>query len=412
MEPSSASFLEARLRMARVEVRDPERLERILESATRLAAEQLGVERVGVWLFDDEHTELSQALVYERSRQTHSRVPRVLTLTEHPEYFAAMELKRALPIEDAEASPYTQTMLDVLLRPLGIGSLLDTPIFRQGQLFGIVCHEHVGGTRRWQPREIDFAATVADMMALYFEEAEAAHAQRRLLLQERELLQAERLASVGILARHVAHDLNNAVAPILLCASQLKTSLAGDERSLERVQIILDAAEHGVSLARRLLTAAAGGPMVVRQPINLDAMLRDAVPLLRAVAGEEITLSLELESEEVSVEVDPTELVRAVINLLTNARDAMPSGGRATVRTGFDGVRATLSVSDEGLGMTSDEQDRLFQPFYTTKPGKGSGLGLAGVRTIMEGVRGSVKVDSTPERGTTITLSFPAVASS
>lgn len=152
--------------------------------------------------------------------------------------------------------------------------------------------------------------------------------------------------------------------------------------------------------------------MVVRQSINLDAMLRDAVPLLRAVAGDEITLSLELQSEEVSVEVDPTELIRAVINLLTNARDAMPSGGRATVRTGFDGVRATLSVSDEGLGMTSDQQDRLFQPFYTTKPGKGSGLGLAGVRTIMEGVRGSVNVTSSPERGTTITLSFPAVASS
>ncbi|MBK6517621.1 MAG: GAF domain-containing sensor histidine kinase [Polyangiaceae bacterium] len=394
--------------MARAEVRDPERLRAILESATRMAADQLEVERVGVWIIDPEAGTLTQGLLYVRSTQSHSREPTVLSVADHPEYFEAMEQRRALVVEDTRASPHAQTMFREVLEPHRIGSLLDTPIFRQGVLVGVVCHEHVGGPRKWLPREIDFAASVADMVALYFEEAEAAHVQRLLLLQERELLQAERLASVGILARHVAHDLNNAVAPILLCAAQLKTALAGDPRMLERVQIILDAAEHGVALARRLLTAAAGGPLRVRQAVALDAMLSDAASLLRAVAGDEIDLVLDLQAFGAYVEVDPIELVRAVINLVTNARDAMPRGGRVTLRTSEEAGRVSLEVADEGLGMTSDEQDQLFQPFFTTKPGKGSGLGLAGVRTMVEGAKGSVRVTSAPSSGTTVTLDLPA----
>ncbi|NUP06241.1 MAG: GAF domain-containing sensor histidine kinase [Polyangiaceae bacterium] len=406
-EPVSSSFLEARLQLARLEVGDEDRLERIIERAFRLSAEQLDLERVGIWLFNESRTTLTQCLLYERSKQSITR-PRIHLDTEGlPAYFAAIEEQRTLVIDDATRDPLMAPLRASYIEPFGIGSLLDAPIFRQGKLFGVVCHEHVGPPRRWQPREIDFAASVADMMALYFEEAEAAHAQKRLLIQEKELLQAERLASVGVLARHVAHDLNNAVAPILMCAAQLRTALANDARLLERVQIILDAAEHGVSLARRLLMAASGGPLATRESIEMDALLRDSTSLLEAFAGDEVELVVDAASDRACVDADPVELIRAIINLVTNARDAMPEGGRITVRTRLDLAGLRLEVSDAGHGMTAEEQGRLFQPFYTTKPGRGTGLGLAGVRNTIEAVRGKVEVTSAPGEGTTIAITFP-----
>ena len=124
--------------MARAEVREPERLRAILESATRMAADQLEVERVGVWLIDPEAGTLTQGLLYVRSSQSHSREPTVLSVADHPEYFEAMEQRRALVVEDTRASPHAQTMFREVLEPHRIGSLLDTPIFRQGVLFGVV----------------------------------------------------------------------------------------------------------------------------------------------------------------------------------------------------------------------------------------------------------------------------------
>jgi two-component system cell cycle sensor histidine kinase/response regulator CckA len=324
-----------------------------------------------------------------------------------PAYFAALEQQRALVIEDARTHPATAEMIDDYVTPLGIGSLLDAPIFRHGKLFGIVCHENIGPPRRWQPHEVDFAVSVADMIALYFEAAEAAEAQKRLMTRENELLQAERHASVGILARHVAHDLNNAVAPILMCAAQLRTALAGDARLLERVQIILDAAQHGVGIARRLLNAAAGGPVTVRDPLDIDAFLVEAVPLLSAVAGDEVELVVHATSGHSCVPADPIELMRALINLVTNARDAMPEGGRLSITTKPCDLGVCLEVADSGVGMTTEEQGKLFQPFYTTKPGRGTGLGLTGVRNMIEAVRGKVDIVSAPGEGTTVTIIFP-----
>lgn len=401
------SFLEARLQLARLGAGGAERLGRVLEHATRLSAEQLNIERVGIWLFDPEHTTLTQFLLYQRSSHSHSYPGTQIPTSSMPSYFEELAKQRVLVIDDALSYPPMVPILEDYLRPHGIGSLLDASIFRQGRLFGIVCHEHVGATRKWSQHEIEFTASVADMVALYFEEAEAAQAQKRLMMQENELLQAERLASVGILARHVAHDLNNAVAPILMCAAQLRTALANDARLLERVQIILDAAEHGHALARKLLNAAAGGPLVAREATDLDAMLLDSVSLLKAVAGADVELVLEAAAEGATIEADPVELMRAVINLVTNARDAMPHGGRLTIRTKASHEGLRFEVSDVGLGMTQDEQGRLFQPFFTTKPGRGSGLGLAGVRNMIEAMRGRVEVISAPNQGTTIAITFP-----
>jgi two-component system, cell cycle sensor histidine kinase and response regulator CckA len=394
-----------------MEVSDEERLDRILERAAQVSSDQLQIERVGIWLFDPLRTRLTLTKLWRATERICDSPDTTLEVSQIPRYVDSLLGHRVLAIEDVYAHEATVELVDSYLRELGITSMLDAPIFRQGQVIGVVCHEHVGPPRVFTTREVDFAASVADMIALYLEEAEAASARQMILAQEKELLSSERLASVGVVAGHVAHDLNNAVAPILLCAQQLRTMVGADPAVRERLDVILQAAEHGAALARRLmLTSTNGTP--VRDPIQVDSVLSDARPLLRAVGGEGVLLTFEFAAGDAWVEVDPIELLRAVINLVSNARDARSSAPlHVTVSTRLtDDERVQLTVSDDGLGMSGEVRRKLFQPFFTTKPGRGSGLGLAGVKGMLDSLRGTIEIDSAPERGTTVSLFFRRAA--
>lgn len=359
------------------------------------------------WLFDPLRTRLTLTKLWRATDRVCDTPNTALAVADIPRYVEALLGRRVLAIEDVYSHEATSELVDSYLRGHGIASMLDAPIFRQGQVIGVVCHEHVGPPRVFSIREVDFAASVADMIALYFEEAEAAAGRQMILAQEKELLLSERLASVGVVAGHVAHDLNNAVAPILLCAQQLRNMVGADPAVRERLDVILQAAEHGAALARRLmLTSTNGTP--IRDPIQLDAVLSEARPLLRAVAGEGVELSLELAAGGAWVEVDPIELLRAVINLVSNARDARAAATlhvRVATQRLEDG-RVRLTVADDGFGMSGEVRRQLFEPFFTTKPGRGSGLGLASVKGMLDSLRGTIEVDSAPDRGTTVSLFF------
>lgn len=406
-----SSFLNVRLQLARIEVADGDRLDRILTRAAQLSCEQLDVARVGIWFFDPHHTTLTQVVLHTRGSPTSEPEPTEtkLAVSEIPKYLAALESKRVLAIEDVLTSELATELLPGYVADVGIRSLLDAPIFRKGQIMGVVCHEHAGEPRVFTPRELDFAASVADMIALYLEEAEAATARQMLLSQEKELLVAERYASLGVVAGYIAHDLNNAVAPILLCAQQLRTMFRGNADANERIEIILKAAEHGAGLARRLLVKATSATPV-RDPISVDTVLADATPLLRGVAGD-ASLQVRLGAGDAFVALDPLELVRAIINLITNARDAcLGRAGVITLTTSAPAGRFMLSLSDNGVGMSDEVQARLFQPFFTTKPGRGSGLGLASIKNMIEAVSGTIDVKSSIGEGTVVSLSLPLAA--
>jgi len=403
-----SSFLNARLKLARLGVDDPTRLDRVLEHVTRLASEQLTVERVGLWLFDEAHETLSLYLCYTRSTQSFSRELQSIRVEKFPDYFAALEERRALVADDVATHAATKALADLYLTERGVTSMLDVPIFRHGTTAGVLCHEHIGEPRAWGAREVDFAASVADMIAIYSEEADAARTQLELRKQEEELQQAERLATIGVVARHVAHDINNAVAPIMICAAQLKPLVASDPNAKERLAIIINAAEHGAALARRLLDAAAGHAPV-RHPVTVDPLVEDAAPLLSAILGETRSLTLALDAAEARVSSDSVEMVRILVNLVTNARDAMTDGGSVTISTVVVLDEVRISVADTGTGMSEDLKKRLFTPFFTTKPGKGTGLGLAGVRSAIEAMKGKIQIESSPGNGTTVTLRLPRV---
>ena len=156
-EGSLRDFESARLRLARGSVEGGGSLAMALQSTTELAADTIRVERCGIWLFIEERRAIRCFDLFERSCRRHSEGA-VLRATDFPSYFAALERLRVVQADEASLAPATRELEGAYLAPLGIGAMLDAPLFRNGRVVGVVCHEHVGAPRTWTPKEIDFVS--------------------------------------------------------------------------------------------------------------------------------------------------------------------------------------------------------------------------------------------------------------
>ncbi|MGE3512154.1 MAG: sensor histidine kinase [Vicinamibacterales bacterium] len=235
---------------------------------------------------------------------------------------------------------------------------------------------------------------------------------------------AQRMEALGRLAGGVAHDFNNVLMVISGYAEMLAQTVGEDPDSKEAVQTILEATERAGTLTRQLLLFSR------RQSVApVDVPLADAVrsleEMLRRLVPEDLTLRIVGGGSDLLARVDPALLDQVVVNLVANARDAMPGGGVLTVAvTGVEhdtfvdasgeeapsGRYVCLSVSDTGAGLDAAIRDRIFEPFFTTKTaGKGTGLGLATVFGIVKGSGGFITVDSAAGRGTTFEVHFPRI---
>jgi len=239
---------------------------------------------------------------------------------------------------------------------------------------------------------------------------------------EQALRQAQRLEAVGRLAGGIAHDFNNLLVVILSHAELLKQELTAAKATEQaaRVAEIEAAGNRAASLTRQLLTFSRGQP-VQPKPTDLVELLTGLDGLLGRLIGENIDYAIRLSEGPVTVEVDPSQIEQLVINLSANARDAMPEGGKLevaleryqhAVSSGLPGLvagdYAVVRVSDTGEGMTREQIDRAFDPFYTTKPpGAGSGLGLATVHAIAEQCGGAAFIESALGEGTSVRVYLP-----
>ncbi|HYL51031.1 MAG TPA: ATP-binding protein [Acidimicrobiia bacterium] len=235
-------------------------------------------------------------------------------------------------------------------------------------------------------------------------------------LREAELQEAlrrsQRLEAVGQLAGGVAHDFNN-----VLAAVQASVELLMDDvppgRPREYADEIHRAAGRGAALVRQLLTFAQRDRAEPRT-VDLNEVIVGMEPLLRRSLGEQVQLHVSRTECSCLVEVDPTHLEQVILNLAVNARDAMPGGGVLWIATtieyddtGGTNDRVVLSVTDTGTGIAPDVRERMFDPFMTTKePGKGTGLGLATVMSIVREVAGEINVVTEVGQGTTFEISF------
>lgn len=229
---------------------------------------------------------------------------------------------------------------------------------------------------------------------------------------ERELVRIQRLNAIGELAAGVSHNLNNMLTGVLGPA-QMLARLTDDENTRRESQVIVDNTLRAAELVQRLNQSVRGGDPDQVQPVDLNQVCEGAVqtaePKWRDEAqsqGASIVIDQRLQRDLPPVRATATGVHDAVINLILNAVDAMPDGGRIVVKSRTEADRVTLEVTDTGIGMARDVADRVFEPFFTTKADVGTGLGLSTVYASMQAWGGEATVTSEVGRGTTFVLTF------
>ena len=244
------------------------------------------------------------------------------------------------------------------------------------------------------------------------------------LLQER-LAQSERIESVGRLAGGIAHDFNNLLTAILGYAELLLSNKGSDDPDRPDIEQIQKAGQRAASLTQQLL-AFSRKQVLLPKDVDLNGIVRGLQTMLARLIREDIAIVCDVAAGTAVVRIDPHQIETVILNLVLNARDALPAGGRIRVeaarvpRTQVDvphdapsdaAEYVRLRVADSGTGMPPEVLAHLFEPFFTTKEfGKGTGLGLASVYGIVRQSNGFISVDSEIGKGTTFTMHFPAVA--
>lgn len=237
---------------------------------------------------------------------------------------------------------------------------------------------------------------------------------------EEQLRQAHKMEAVGRLAGGVAHDFNNVLTAIFGYTDLLLDQMRADDPRRADVEEIRRAAERAAALTRQLL-AFSRKQVMKPHVLDLNEVIASVRKLLMRLAGEDVKLEIRADPDLVRVCADPGQLEQVLMNLVANARDAMPTGGELSIRTrneqisnnrarpGLEpGTYAVIEVADTGVGMPPDVRDRIFEPFFTTKElGKGTGLGLATVYGIVKQTGGGIYVESEPGQGARFIIYLP-----
>ncbi len=392
-----------------------------LEAASRLICEALAdgleVEQVGVWLFEDERRQLLCQDLFERSTRAHSSGTALL-VADSPLTFEALVEGSTIDAHDARSDPRTRELVERQSWAAGTVSMLGAAIRVDGELVGFFCHCHLGAPRTWQADETSFAGEAADLVAQTLRNRERHELERRLH-------QAQKMESLGVLAGGIAHDFNNLLVGILGGADLALSNLETGSRAHRQLQTVRKAALQASDLCSQMLAYSGKGSFLV-EAVNLSEMVEETAPLLHASLQKNAALRFDLRPDLPLAEVDVTQVRQIVMNLLTNAADALDdSGGVVTVTSGTEllgqrdltgapvesrpaaGPYVYLEVADTGCGMDEATRSRIFEPFFTTKF-TGRGLGLAAVLGIVRSHHGTLEIDSRPSHGTRIRVYFPA----
>jgi PAS domain S-box-containing protein len=290
--------------------------------------------------------------------------------------------------------------------------------------------DYVDKLGRFTPIEIN--ATVIETetglktVTLCRDVSDRARQEEERLKLESQLLQSQKMESVGTLAGGVAHDFNNILTAIIGYSSLLQMDMDRSDPKRIYIDQILTSAEKAANLTQSLL-AFSRKQVIELKPLQVNRTIREMDKMLRRLLTEDIDLRLTLPEADIIVMADLTQIDQVLLNLATNARDAMPKGGTLTIASGevrldsqFIKVRgfgepgnyAVISVTDTGYGMDAHTREKAFEPFFTTKEvGKGTGLGLSIVYGIVKQHNGYINLLSEPGVGTTVEIYIPEVKS-
>ena len=254
-------------------------------------------------------------------------------------------------------------------------------------------------------------ASVRQVLKARAVEMERRRVTQELEERELELLQAQKMVAVGLLAGGIAHDFNNLLTVLLGYLSFLSEDVPPGDPKQADIDAMRATIGKATDLTRQIL-AYGRESRAEAVPVDLSRLVADFETIARRLVGKDIQVSVQTDAAAGRILASPREVEQVLLNLVVNARDAMPAGGRLTIATGRSvtgsGDSACITVTDTGTGIDPDTMANLFKPFYTTKNARrGSGLGLSMVSAILRKLGGRVEVDSRPGRGTTFRLHLP-----
>jgi PAS domain S-box-containing protein len=393
----------------------PDDLATIVREITEVVGGTLEVAQVSVWRHDDRGTTSRCQDVFDRTEMRHSSGDE-LTEDECPVFFRSIAQSDVIAAYDAMTDARTTELADRYLAPHRITSLMAVAIRSQGATVGMLSCAEQGPRRRWMPDEQTYAVAVANLLSAVIAQVE----RQRLELQ---LRQAQKLEAIGQLAGGVAHDFNNILTVILGRTEEVRQDARLPADLQDAIADIAQNAERATALTRQLLAFSRRQSIEVTD-VDMNVVVGNLTRMLNRILGEDVLVEFHYAGRPAYVRADPGMIEQVLLNLVVNARDAMPLGGRLTIEIslGEDAVDSgrqgpqlgpwvCLRVADSGSGISSEHLPHIFEPFFTTKEvGKGTGLGLATTYGIVQQHGGWIEVDSEIGRGTTFRVFFPFVS--
>ncbi|MEX2153248.1 MAG: PAS domain-containing protein [Gemmatimonadaceae bacterium] len=329
----------------------------------------------------------------------------------------------ALALRDADVDDLTRRAVDAISETLRVPSRAALELLRRHGLTDVsaarAAGEETSGGIKLDPQDADFVRSTAHLVSSAIERRRAEDA---LHEREEQLRQAQKMEAIGQLAGGVAHDFNNLLTVINVHTDLLLLQLPQGDEFRGDIEEIARAAARAASLTRQLLTFSRK-QVIQPQVLDLRRVVTGVEPMLRRLIGEDVEFETSVDCAVDPVLADEGEIEQVLINLVVNARDAMPQGGRLRVEAANvvvndelcsqhpslrPGRSVRLTVSDSGMGMTTETMARAFEPFFTTKElGRGTGLGLSTVYGIVKQCGGTITVESEPGAGTTFFVYLP-----
>ncbi|BAY48188.1 multi-sensor signal transduction histidine kinase [Scytonema sp. HK-05] len=392
-------------------------LETAFKVITEKAANALEVERVSVWLHNDERTKLKCVNLYERSKQRHS-AGMERDRSNYPVYFKALASARTINVTDTRTDPRVQELWDELLEPENIVSLIDAPIWVGGEVVGMVFHEQIETPREWELSEQNFVGSIADFVALTLEVYERK-------LAEADLREAKEAAEVANRAKssflaNMSHELRTPLNAILGITEALQDEVCGPltEEQRKSLSTLDKSGKHLLELINDILDLAkieSGKMELQTAPTSIRGLCDSSLSFVRQQAfSKNIHLSARVPDGLGQIEIDERRIRQALINLLSNAVKFTPERGEVWIEVHTDPTNELIhfSVVDTGIGIAPESIPNLFQPFVQvetsyTRRYAGTGLGLSLVRRIVELHGGSVGVESEVGTGSRFIITLP-----
>lgn len=395
---------------------DPEGL---FSEIIKVLHKRLDYDRILVMRADSNRTRLNYQAGFGYDKKLESSLQDISFRLDNPDskgiFFLAFRDKTPILVNDINElkNDLSEHSFEFAMQ-MGVKSIICCPIIHDEEVMGILAVDNIKSKKPLLQRDINILMGIALQLGSRLHNIKI----------ESYLRQVQKMEAVGNLAGGVAHDFNNILTTILGYSQMLTMEIPSNDQKWQMVDNIHQAGLKAASLTQQLLAFSRKQVMAMKVT-NLNLIVEDMNKMLGRLIGEDVILKTYLSSNTSNIMADSSQLGQILMNLVVNARDAMPHGGTITIETGNiyidsafaekrqgpkQGHYSLLSVTDTGCGMSSQIRDKVFEPFFTTKSiGKGTGLGLSTVYGIVKQHKGYINVYSEPDHGTTFKVYIPIV---